>query len=171
MDQHLETEQSFLKLYDQFAEPLFRHCYFRVSSREIAEDLTQETFLRTWNYLVAGETIENSKAFLYRIAGNLIIDYYRKKKDASLDVLSENGFDPAGDDASSTLRFVEGQHALRVVNTLEPHYREILILKYVDDLSIKEIAMIVGESENVVSVRIHRGIRKLKESFHHEKPH
>ena len=169
MGQSAETEKSFLTFYDQFAEPIFRHCYFRVSSREVAEDVTQETFLRVWNYLAKGETIDNPKAFLYRIAGNLIIDYYRKKKEMSLDLLSDEGFNPVGDDASTTINFVEGQYALRIIQKLESPYREALIMKYVDNLSIGDIARIVGESENTVSVRIHRAVEKLKKIFHHEK--
>lgn len=169
MDQNTEIEQSFLRLYDQFAEAIFRHCYFRVSSREVAEDLTQESFLRIWNYLATGKTIDTPKAFLYRIAGNLIIDYYRKKKDTSLDKLAEDGFNPIGSDAGSILSYAAGQHALGMVQKLDSPYREAIIMKYVDDLSIGDIAEAIGESENVVSVRIHRGVEKLKKLFH-EKP-
>lgn len=168
--EHSEMEQSFLTLYDQFAEPIFRHCYFRVSSREVAEDLTQESFMRVWNYLAKGMTIDNPKAFLYRIAGNLVIDYYRKKKDASLEALSEEGFNPVGDDAISILNYATGQHMLSLIEKMEPLYREVLVLRYVDDLSLSQIAKIVGESENVVSVRIHRAIEKLKKLSHYEKP-
>ncbi len=171
MGRPLETEQFFLELYDQFAEPLFRHCYFRVSSREVAEDLTQETFTRIWDYLSEGKIITNPKAFLYRTAGNLVIDYYRKKKESSLDQLSESGFDPVGVGQDSIVAHAEGQEALRVVEKLESPYREILILKYVDDLSIGEIAEALDVSENVVSVRLHRGIEKLQKLFHYEKPH
>ncbi len=162
-------EQSFLKLYDEFAGPIFRHCYFRVSSREVAEDLVQESFMRIWDYLAEGKVVDNQKAFLYKIAGSLIIDYYRKKKNVSLDALSEDGFNPTGDDASSILDYSEGQHALSLAEKLESPYRETIIFRYVNGLSISEISEIVGESENVVSVRIHRGIEKLKKLFHYEK--
>ena len=167
MDHQQHTEEAFLKLYDDVAEPLFRHCYFRVSSRELAEDLTQEAFLRMWNYLAAGNAVDNPKALLYRIAGNLIIDHYRRKKEVSLDMLAEDGYDPAGDGADSILDQAEGQKALELLEKLEPQYREILTLRYVSDLSITEIAEVVGQSENAVSVRIHRGIQKLKTIFHH----
>lgn len=167
MDHRQYTEEAFLKLYDDLAEPLFRHCYFRVSSRELAEDLTQEAFMRIWSYLAAGNTVDNPKALLYRIAGNLIIDHYRRKKEVSLDVLAEDGYDPAGDGADSILDRAEGQKALELLEKLEPQYREILTLRYVSDLSITEIAEVVGQSENAVSVRIHRGIQKLKTIFHH----
>lgn len=161
-------EQLFLKFYDEFAGPIFRHCYFRVSSREVAEDLTQESFMRVWDYLAEGKVVDNQKAFLYKIAGNLIIDYYRKKKNVSLDALSDDGFNPMGDNESSTLNFVEGQHLLGVVKKLESPYRETILMRYVDDFSISDIAKVLGETENVISVRIHRGIEKLKKLYTHE---
>lgn len=168
MDRHTAIESSFLALYEQFADMIFRHCYFRVSSRETAEDLTQESFMRIWNHLAEGKTIDNPKAFLYRIAGNMIIDYYRKKKNMSLDALSDEGFDPVGDDASSTLAFAEGQRLRSVAKELESPYREVIFMRYVDDFSISDIARATGESENVISVRIHRGIEKLKKLYKHE---
>lgn len=167
MDQQNDTEKAFLKLYDEVAESLFRHCFFRVSSREIAEDLTQEAFMRVWNHLAAGNALENPKAFLYRVAGNLVIDHYRKRKESSLEALAEEGYDPKGDDADSILAYASGKQALRLLADLEPQYREILTLRYVSDLSIADIAEVIGQSENVVSVRIHRGIQKLKQLFQH----
>lgn len=158
--------ESFLKLYDELAEPLFRHCYFRVSSREMAEDLMQETFLRAWNYLAQGKRIENPKAFLYRTAGNLIVDHYRQRKEASLDALADAGYDPSGADASSVTAQAEGEQARRLLETLGEPYRETMLLRYVDGFSVTEIADILGESQNVVSVRLHRGIAKLKTLFH-----
>lgn len=170
MDQQT-TEQIFLKLYDEYAEPLFRHCFFRVSSRELAEDITQESFMRVWNYMAAGNVLDNPKAFLYRIAGNLVIDHYRHKKESSLDTLAEEGFDPAGDDADSIVGYASGKQALRLLEELEPQYREILTLRYISDLSISDIAEVIGQTENAVSVRIHRGIQKLKQLFQHGRSH
>jgi RNA polymerase sigma-70 factor (ECF subfamily) len=167
MDHTLTNEQDFLRLYDELSEPLFRHCYFRVSSRELAEDLTQESFMRVWDYFSAGKAIDNPKAFLYRIAGNLIIDHYRRKKEASLEVLAEDGYDPAGDDATTILAQAEGGRALRLLEQLEPQHREVLTLRYVDGLDLGEIAKVIGQSENAVSVRIHRATDKLKTLFHH----
>jgi RNA polymerase sigma-70 factor (ECF subfamily) len=167
MDHTLTNEQDFLRLYDELGEPLYRHCYFRVSSRELAEDLTQESFTRVWDYLASGKTVDNPKAFLYRIAGNLIIDHYRRKKESSLEVLAEDGYDPAGDDATSILDHAEGARALRLLEELEPQHREVLTLRYVDGMGLADIAKVIGQSENAVSVRIHRATDKLKTLFHH----
>src|SRR5438045_2414242 len=89
-------QQEFLKAYDEYADAIFKHCYFRVSSRTKAEDLTQETFMKAWHYFAEGSVIENVKALLYRIATNLIIDEYRRKKEESLENLMTHAdaFDP-----------------------------------------------------------------------------
>ena len=100
------VERQFLELYENLAEPLFRHCYFRLSDREKARDLMQESFTRTWERLVDGEKIKNLKAFVYRVANNLIIDIYRKKKESSLDLLQEDGFDPGSDDHEAILSMI-----------------------------------------------------------------
>lgn len=156
-------------MYEELADAIYRHCFFRVSSKELAEDLTQETFTKTWAYLSQGNTIDNPKAFLFRIAGNLVVDHYRRKKESSLDALAEGGFDPMGDDEQSILTASAAKQALASLEQLDFEYREILTMRYVSDLSIGEIAETIGESENVVSVRIHRGVQKLKKILHYEK--
>ena len=77
----MRIEENFLKTYDKYASSIFRHIFFRVSDKNLAEDLTQETFFKAWRHVVGNKKreIENFKAFFYKIANNLIIDYYRRK--------------------------------------------------------------------------------------------
>ena len=163
-------EKSFLDLYESCSDAVFRHCYYRVHDRELAKDLAQEAFMRVWNALRQGTQIDNQKAFLFRTANNLIIDHYRKKKESSLDVLAEDGFDPAGDDHEHVADAALAREALEAVHELDESYRTIILMRYVSDLSIGEIAEAIGESENVVSVRIHRAIKKLQKILHYEQP-
>lgn len=162
MKQH-QTEQDFLQAYEEYSDPLFRHCFYRVSEREVALDLTQETFVKTWEYVASGKEVGNLRPFLYKVANNLIIDYYRKKKSDSLDALQEGGFDVQSDDAERILVASEGRHALQALGMLEEKYRQVVVMRFVDELTPREIAEIIGESENAVSVRINRSIKKLKE--------
>jgi len=161
------TEAAFLDLHDRFADTLFRHAYFRVSDRDIARDITQESFLRMWEYLAAGNEVDNPKAFLFRIAGNLVIDHYRRKKSSSLEDLQEGGFDPEGDDAGTITDAAEGKRLLANLSHLPEKDRDVLLMRYAEDLSVTEIASISGESPNAISVRIHRATKKLKELFDH----
>ncbi len=161
------TEQEFLQAYDQFADAIFRHCFFRVSDRDLAKDMTQDTFIRTWQAIQKGQQIQNIKAFLYKVAGNLVIDYYRKKKELSLDDLQEKGFDPVKESKQS-VDFIDLQLALTELQKLPEKYRQALSLRYVEEFSVAEIAEILGESENVVSVHIHRGIKELRKNLNEQ---
>lgn len=159
----IRNAEDFTKAYDALADAIFRHCYFRVSDRERAKELMQETFIRAWNYIVDGHTIEQPKAFLYRVAHNLIVDEYRSRRgEASLDDLREKGFD-VGTDARDALHAkIEAADILGLLDKIGTKYQEVIILRYIDGLGPKEIAKVIGESENAVSVRIHRGVRQIK---------
>lgn len=154
--------EEFLKAYDSYSDAVFRHCYFRVFDRERALDLTQEAYLKTWEYLAAGNSIQNIRAFLYKVANNLIIDESRKKKTVSLDELSEQGFDPGFEEGVKIQTALDADSVLALLKNLDEKYQQVVWLRYVEDLSPKQVAEIVGQSENVVSVRIHRGIEQLK---------
>lgn len=165
-DQDLITKE-FLAVYDNIAANLFRHCFYKVSNREKALDLVQEAFTKTWEYLASGREVTHLKAFIYRTVNNLIIDEYRKKKTDSLDNLLESGFDPTDDDSSERISLsAEARLAGSGIKKLPQLYREVMELRFVDGLSISEIAEVVGESENNVSVRLARGMEKLKQALH-----
>jgi RNA polymerase sigma-70 factor, ECF subfamily len=163
MKQHQPARDQFLAAYDQFADQLFMHVLFRVSDRETALDLTQEAFVKTWEYLASGKEVGNIRPFLYKVANNLIIDHYRKKKSDSLDALQEGGFDMASNDNERIVTASEGKIAIEAIGMLDEKYRQVVMLRYIDELSPREIAEVIGESENAVSVRINRSIKKLKE--------
>lgn len=156
-------EELFLRAYDNYADDIFRHCFFRVRDRELARDLTQETFLRVWRTLVRGVEIREIRPFLYKVALNLIIDHSQKKKAISLDALQEEGFEPGVDTAERQQNFLDGARALEKLEELGDKYRDAVYLRYVAGLSPEEIAVSLGESSNVVSVRIHRGLKKLRQ--------
>jgi RNA polymerase sigma-70 factor, ECF subfamily len=158
-----EKKQEFLKAYDELSDALFQHCYYRVSNREIAKDLIQEAFVKTWEYIVSDKEIKNLKAFLYRVTNNLIIDYYRKKKEISLDNLREDGFDVSADDEERVRAGAEVERSLHLLNKLEDKYKEIIILRFVDGLSPTEIGEITGQTENAVSVSTNRALKKFRE--------
>lgn len=153
-----------INAYDQWADALFRHCYFRVGDREKAKDLLQETFTKTWQYLAEGGKIQNLRAFLYRVATNLIIDVARKKRpEISLDDLKEQGFEIGSNADEKMKNEIAGKEALLFLKELKPEYREVIIMRYIDDLFPKEIAEILNDTENNVSVKIHRGLKQMHE--------
>lgn len=158
------NERELLRAYDEYADALFRHCYFRLYDRESAKDVVQDTYMKTWEYLSAGNSIDIMRAFLYRVANNLVIDYVRKQRPLSLEMLHEKGFNPH--DTSKNARvgdIVSGREMVRALDKLEEPYRAVLVMRYIDDLMPREIAAVLGETENAVSVRIHRATQKIKD--------
>ncbi len=160
-----DTKQAFLKAYDEYSDALFRHCLFKVSDRELAKDLLQETFTKVWVYVSKGKKIGNMRAFLYKTLNNLVIDEYRKKRNISLDLLAEDGFDPKADNLPNTSDMIDGERAVKLLSKLDDPYKETVFLRYVNGLEISEIAEITEQTENAVSVHIHRGLKKLKELY------
>lgn len=162
MNEGKALEQRFLEVYEAHLEAVFRHCSFRVFNRERAREIAQEAFCRTWEELAKGSDILNIRAFVYRVANNLIIDESRKKKSPSLEALGEKGFDPADVRTADVAVTLDAKRAREVAARLQPEYREAVLLRYHDNLSPKEIAEITGATPNVISVRIHRGVKMLR---------
>lgn len=167
-----DFEQQFKDAFERYSDELFRHCSMRLSDRERALELTQDAFMRTWDYVRKGGEVRELRPFLYQTLRNLIIDEYRKAKIHSLDSMLENAESGAMEamlptDDSNTVEAamerLDAKEALERVDDLPELYKEALLLRYVEGLSPKEIGSIVGESENVVSVRIHRGLKKMKD--------
>jgi RNA polymerase sigma-70 factor, ECF subfamily len=169
----LETEESqetrFLKAYEEYSDALFRHASLRINSRERAIDIVHDTFTKVWGYVRNGHTVESFRPFLYKVLNNLIIDEYRKRKDVSLDALmeedgvDEGSFPELSESSIETLAAtIDGKKAFDLLERLPDQYREVIILRFVDELGPREIATLIEETENTVSVRIHRGLKLLR---------
>lgn len=124
--------------------------------------MVQETYMKTWAYLVKGGKIEKMKAFLYHVLNNLIVDQYRKHKESSLDFLLEKGYEPDFDNSESVTNILDGKEAFKLIDKLPESYREVMKMKYVQDLSLEEMSNLTGKSRNTLAVRLHRGTQKLK---------
>lgn len=168
----IDLKDKFESIYKLESDSIFRFSLIRVSNREQALDITQETFLRLWQCLQKGDDILSPKALLFTIAHRLIIDWYRKKKSFSLDKIisgwqeNEDGYSSDILDEKTTedkiYQGVEGRFLLDKINELPHSYRHTVYLRLVEDMSPPEIAEIMGISVNASSVRINRGIRELK---------
>lgn len=172
VDTRNSQEKAYLDAYEAYADALLRHAAFRISNRDRALDLVQDAFLKTWDYVQGGNEVLEFKSFLYRILNNLIIDEYRKKKSSSLDEILEN------DTGAMEARLSDGSvreteeefderdmliHIRAHIPSLPDTYRDVITMRFIDGFTPKEIANMLKISENVVSVRLHRGTHKLKE--------
>jgi RNA polymerase sigma-70 factor (ECF subfamily) len=168
-------EASFLKAFEEYSDALFRHASLRISDRERAIDVVHDTFTKVWLYVKNGQTIDSYRPFLYKVLNNLIIDSYRKQRESSLDALlaqegvTEGSFDELSENTTEALAAtIDGKQAFLLLEKLPDVYREVLILRFVDELGPREISQLIEESENVVSVRIHRGLKLLRDIMHAE---
>jgi len=153
-----------------FEKGLNLRAFFKTQDHALGEDLVQDTFMKTWSYLVRGGKIDVMKAFLYHILNNLIVDEYRKRKHraTSLDVLVDKGFEPS-EDASAGISHsnryfdtIDGKAALLLIHRLPETYKKVMRMRYMQDLSLSEMSLITGQSKNAIAVQLHRGLEKLK---------
>ena len=157
-----EQRATFTVAHKDYEQGLNKHSFFKVHNRILSEDLVQDTFIKTWAYIVKGGQIAVMKAFLYHILNDLIIDEYRKKKPVSLDVLLEKGFEPSNTDEDQLVNTLDGRAALLLLKSLPLKYQNIMRMRYAENLSLKEMSVITGQTTNTLAVQIHRGLEKLK---------
>lgn len=157
-------QKNFSQLYNQHIDKIYRFIFLRVSSQEIAEDLTSETFLRGWRSFKDEEKeIINPSAFLYQIARNLVIDFYREKGKAQI-VSAESVpiDDPRVNLEEKALLGSDMDTVKQALGNLKENYQVVVIWHYLDDLPVPEIAKIMDKPEGTIRVMLHRALKALK---------
>ncbi|HPV70470.1 MAG TPA: RNA polymerase sigma factor [Candidatus Magasanikbacteria bacterium] len=157
--------QAFGRLYDLYASKIYRFIYFKVSSVADAEDLTAEVFLKTWEHISTGKEVKKFAALLYRIARNKVIDFYRHRQVAGetpIDELMLKKLSDEGNMAKNLETLNEAESIIKSLRNLKDEYREALTLRFVDELSVGEIAEILGKTPVNTRVLLHRALNTLK---------
>ena len=158
------------QLIEMYQHRLLRYLLFLTGKREVAEDLFQETWMRV---LLRGSQYNGKARFdtwLFTIARNLVIDLSRKRQMASLDEMSEAGederpFEVAIDGPSPFEQFASREDRAEVAAVLlklEPNYREVLMLRFHEEMSLEEIASVTRAPLSTVKSRLYRGLAALK---------
>jgi RNA polymerase sigma-70 factor (ECF subfamily) len=154
--------EAFGLLYDHYLDAIYRFIYYKVFSREVAEDLTSDTFFKALRQL--GSYNSNRGRFnswLYQIARNTVVDYYRTKKESvPIDDIFDIGHDertPEQLDALAGLAKVE-----EYLKTLPARHREIITLRIWEGKSFEEIATLLGGTEASMKMAFSRSIRELR---------
>jgi len=155
--------EAFGVLYEQYAEVIFRYVYSHLDNRLDAEDLTEEIFLRAWRALPKyDERGLPFSAFLFRIARNSLIDYYRQKKIVqSLDDIEMASREP-GPEERVDLK-IENTDLRNTIAELREDYRNVLIFRFLSGLSPEETAQVMQRSVGAVRVLQHRALSALKD--------
>lgn len=167
------TEGQFADIYRKYSDQIWRYCYLRTNDSELAEDMTQEVFTKAWQ--ADAFATANHKAYLYRSMRNLLVDHWRRNKptvslDASVD---ENGTTLADviedSEAPSPMEVADRKGTLQMVavglHKIPQKLQDVLILRFVNQLSSKETAAALGTSEGNVRVLQHRAIKELKKAL------
>src|SRR3989338_10913590 len=161
------NSEAFGALYDYYLPRIYRFVLFKVSHKQQAEDITQHAFMKAWEnvrrYKPQGHPFSS---WIYRIARNSVIDYYRKGE--SLVDIEEVSPEALGIDNSLIAKLevkLEWEEVLGAINALSEVEQDVLIMRFVEDLPHEEVAKAVDKSENAVKVIQHRAIKKLKESL------
>ncbi|HOW13181.1 MAG TPA: sigma-70 family RNA polymerase sigma factor [Candidatus Pacearchaeota archaeon] len=157
-------KKEFSKIYDKYINQIYRFVFLKVNSKEIAEDITSETFLKVWESY-KNNKIENVSAFLYQVARNLLTDYYRQKSRTQfLPLDSVSIIDPSNNLKEESQDKSDIEIIKSALSRLEnENYQNIIIWHYLNDLSIKEISKINNQSEGAVRVMLSRALKELKE--------
>ncbi|WP_163539470.1 RNA polymerase sigma factor [Gracilibacillus sp. YIM 98692] len=166
------TEAEFRLLYEMFYSRVYRDVYFITRDSHLAQDALQETFVKAYNNMYRVEDKERIGAWLSTIATRTAIDYLRRRKGSS-EILTE---DMTHNDKylsdyqwSSLEDMVEGnimkEELFQKINQLKPEYREAILLKYIHELSINEMAQYLEMKESTVKTRLHRARNILKKDI------
>lgn len=139
-------------------DKIYRYCYFKIYNKQLAEDITQETFLRFFRQNL---NIDNSKelAYLYTIARNLCVDTFRKKTVESLDKIEEEAtYDPSD-------KWADDFALKSIIAKLPKDEQELLLLRYANELPINSICKITGLSRFAIHRRLSKALKLLKEEL------
>jgi RNA polymerase sigma-70 factor (ECF subfamily) len=157
-------------LVEQYQYRLVRYLIYLLGRRDWVDDLVQETWLRV---LRRGSSYDGQSRFepwLFRVARNIAVDAMRKRRMFSLDSNDDDGVRPApaSDEPSPftlAARTEDAERVARSLQTLEPVFREALVLRFQEDFSLQEISAIVGAPVSTVASRIYRGLATLRPQF------
>ncbi|MCX7670432.1 MAG: sigma-70 family RNA polymerase sigma factor [Anaerolineae bacterium] len=157
--------QALGQIYDRFVERIYAYIYHRVGQAELAEDLTGQVFMRMLEAIRSGQGWKTSfSGWLYRIAHNLVIDFYRRRSRASFVDIDEAP--PLAVTEEEPFRKVQAtldREDLRAaLNQLTEEQAQVITLRFLEDLSIAEVAAIMGKNEGAIKALQYRAILALR---------
>ena len=156
--------EAFGELYSIYLAPIYRYVFYQVRDQMMAEDITEEVFIKAWKAIASCKGKEKTfSSWLYRIAHNHIIDNIRRRK-KRMSVEMETVVEVA-DTKFEVEREVEQQELLAMVADLPERQRQVIILKFFEGLSNDEIAKIMNKSQGAVRVMQMRALAKLRQEL------
>lgn len=156
-------QKKFGYIYDKYVKKVYLFVYLKVSSPEIAEDITSRVFTQSWNKFKEVKDFENPRAYIYRVARNEVVNYYREK--SKMKIVSTESIEISGpkpEIEQETQAKSEVENIKKAVSLLKDDYQNVIIWHYLDNLPIKEISGIMEKPEGTVRVMLHRALKEVK---------
>jgi RNA polymerase sigma-70 factor (ECF subfamily) len=156
-------EEALTQLYNHYFERLYRFIYYRVGHKEVAEDLTEDVFIKIFKGIGNLQQTAAFEGWLFQIARNQVIDHYRSKKNlVPLDEV-ENTLEYETNIIDIVNLQTEQKLLIKIIKELSPEQQTVIKLKFLEDLENETIAEIMNKTEGAIRVIQHRAISKLKE--------
>ena len=156
-------KEAFGKIYDLLLDRVYRFIYFRVGSKEDAEDLAELTFMKVWDNLKGYRDFGLPfEAWVFRIARNQVIDFYRtNKRNAAIEEGFEVEDDTPGPEEIADINLTK-ERVSEAIKKLPDSYREIITLKFVEELQNDEISQILDKPVDQIRVLQSRALKVLR---------
>lgn len=152
------------ELYDRYHLSIFRYLYYRVGDQQAAEDLTSEVFLRMIRSLNGYRSQSVAfEAWLFQIARNLAIDYYRKMNDGNVTPLEEHHISERENPEQRLERRLTSELLTKALARLNEMQRDVIVLRFINGLSISQVAQALHKSEDAIKALQRRGLSALRE--------
>jgi len=157
------------RLYNLYSERVFRYLYARIGQREVAEDLTADVFVRLLQNLPrfkvnAARPVASFSAFVYRVAGNLLTDQYRKQKHRDHQDIDDQPFlaDGRPEPFAQTAASENKNELMSAMRKLGAEQQAVLLYRFGDEYSVLEVAEIMGKTTGAIKALQHRAIANLR---------
>lgn len=161
-------KEAFGQLYKEYYLPVFRYIYLRVNDKKETEDLTQTVFLKVYKAIGRFQNVDaDPLAYFFTVARNTVIDYYRGKKDLSLEE-NEQAYEIADSKNDPEEEFFKSEihdKIISAIKSLPEDQKEVLILKFINDIPNIEIARLMNKNEPAIRQIQHRALKALKEKL------
>lgn len=161
------NKEAFGLLYDHYIAKIYRYVLFKVSKQEEAEDLTHEVFLSAWQN-IQGYKYQGLpfSSWLYQIARNAVIDFYRtSKKTVQIEMVNEEFIKTYLPTPKLLDIEFEFQKIKKYIAKLKPEHQDVLIMRFIEELPHGEIAVALGKSEGAIRLIQHRALKELKSLY------
>lgn len=164
----LQDQQAFAELIKPYASGTYRILRSKLPEADDADDAYNTTLLRTWNYLVKAPEVQNVGGLIFTIARSVISEFYQTRKPATVPIDTDDNApfqvpDKGAEDRVTT--DAEQVFVHKALNRLKDEYREVITLKYLEELSAREIAKRMEMSEGAARMLLHRALRALRDQF------